>query len=70
MFGDEIIKSGIVYQNTRCFCRAGKQDFVPVFAKLFGFDSFIMETRAVGYIGFSGSLGPLDADQPADEGAA
>jgi hypothetical protein len=37
---------------------------ISFFAKFFGFESFVMESSAVGYIGFAGSLGPLEAEQP------
>ncbi len=34
------------------------------FAKIYGFFGFQMQAEAVAYIGFSGSLGPLEADMP------
>ena len=34
------------------------------FARIFGFEDFIMAADAVAYIGFAGTLGPNEADQP------
>ncbi|MDW7711807.1 MAG: TadG family pilus assembly protein [Deferrisomatales bacterium] len=34
------------------------------FSRIFGFQSFALTAEAVGYIGFAGSLGPGEADQP------
>ena len=34
------------------------------FAKIFGYQGFLQSATAVAYIGFAGSLGPADADQP------
>jgi hypothetical protein len=44
--------------------RREDQPAISFFAKFFGVDSFIMEASAVAYIGFAGSLGPLEASQP------
>jgi Flp pilus assembly protein TadG len=42
----------------------GSDDIDPWFAKIFGYQSFVQSATAVAYIGFAGSLGPTDADQP------
>jgi Flp pilus assembly protein TadG len=34
------------------------------FARIFGYDSFQMQATAVAYIGFAGTLTPMDVDQP------
>lgn len=44
-----------------------RRETAPVssfFARIFGFDSFEISREAVAYIGFAGSLGPNEADQP------
>jgi hypothetical protein len=37
---------------------------VSFFARIFGFENFIMRAESVAYIGFAGSLRPEDVDQP------
>jgi Flp pilus assembly protein TadG len=35
-----------------------------IFAKIFGYEDFEMSSDAIGYIGFAGTLGPGEVDQP------
>ncbi len=44
-----------------------RREATPVasfFARIFGFNSFELSKEAVAYLGFAGSLGPGEADQP------
>jgi hypothetical protein len=34
------------------------------FARIFGYENFVLSAEAVGYIGFSGTLAPQEVDQP------
>lgn len=44
--------------------RTDRSDTPSFFARILGFDSFFVSTDAVAYIGFAGSLAPLEATQP------
>ncbi|MBE0576199.1 MAG: Tad domain-containing protein [Desulfuromonadales bacterium] len=48
----------------RVVTRRSETPAISLFAEFFGIEGFDMQMEAVAYIGFAGSLGPLEAEQP------
>jgi Flp pilus assembly protein TadG len=48
----------------RVYARRTDTPALSFFARIFGFQNFLMSAQAVAYRGFSGKLNPFDADQP------
>lgn len=62
---DEELDADINFINAvQVVARRHDTPALSFFAKIFGHDNFLMRADAVAYLGFSGSLGPGEADQP------
>jgi hypothetical protein len=48
----------------RVYARRSDTPSPAFFARIFGFQDFLMSAHAVAYIGFAGRLNPLEADEP------
>jgi hypothetical protein len=48
----------------RVITRRDETEAASFLARIFGYENFIMSAEAVAYIGFAGTLGPGEADQP------